>query len=621
MFGKKEKGKKGKDLSYTERLNKLVCLVDNIFKENETILDEMDRHTRQFKGEWWDEKALQDTDSRIFANYLFSTVGTIAPLLTDNKPTWSVIARHPFMQKYFNMFNVALEYLWDKLEMDDKLLQAVTDAFIRKIGVFKISFDPDSEFGGEVRVDCVDPRTFFVAPGYDDVWDAPFCGERKQRSIYWVKERYPDKEVEAESGDGDLSGTESWMGHDSFVTVYEIWMKDNETETIMEEVEEEYEEPYQDEDGNEYTEKKTRKTEKKSERKKYPNGKIVVFTKDCILEEKEYVYEHGKPPYVVFYDYKMPHEFYGMGEAEQIESLNESFNIALQQLDQYMTLFATPNWVVDANSGLDVEAVKNDLPKGNNVWSFNFLTNADPIKQIPTVPINRSILDMISLIPKLIEEISGVTDVSKGMAAKAQRQSATEISSLLESSYTRTRQRVRNLEFSIKRVCYMMVAIMQQFYTETRSVSKKKDDNIEWYDVTSDRNSMQANMEPKQPESEPDPQDPQWQKFMQEKKDYDAFIDIFGDVDTVWAEFDIEIQTSSTLPMDKQSLANMFLKLVELKVIDGEAVINQLRLPRAEEIIERMNQRREEALKAKSGQQAPPRPGPPGMMSQMGGRQ
>lgn len=612
MFGKKGKGKTGKD-TQAARATQLVQVVEEIFKNTESIRQDMDRYTKEFKGQWWDKSELRDTDSTVFANYLFSTVMTTAPLLTDNRPIWSVVARNAFMQKYFNMYNLALEYLWDKLEMDDKLLQLVLDGLIRKVGIFKVSFDPDSEFAGEVRVDVVDPRTFFIAAGYDDVWDAPFCGEKKSRSMYWIKENYPDANVQPDSGE-EWSGTESWQGHNTFATVYEMWLKDSETEEVMQEVEN------IDQDTGEKV-----KTEEKVSQKKYPYGKIVVFTKDEILEEKPYVYEHGKPPYIIFHNYKQPHEFYGIGEAEQIEELNKSFNMALQQLDEYITLYTNPNWVVDSMAGMNVEAIKKDLPKGGNVWAANTAVSGDPIKQTTVAPINRSVIEVISILPNLIEEVTGVTDISKGMAAKAQRQSATEISSLLESSYTRTRQRVRNLEFTIKRLCWQIVSIMQQFYTEVRTVNTKKDDDVEWFDVTSDRQMVGDMMRPEPPEGMEEQQidmnDPEVQKYMQEKEDYEAFIKIFGKEDTVYADFDIEIQTNSTLPLDKQSLSNMMIKLVEQKVVDAEAVIKQLRLPGGDEIIARMQKKREEAIKAKSGggQQAPPMPGPPPAMRMMGG--
>jgi hypothetical protein len=45
--------------------------------------------------------------------------------------------------------------------------------------------------------------------------------------------------------------------------------------------------------------------------------------------------------------------------------------------------------------------------------------------------------------------------------------------------------------------------------------------------------------------------------------------------------------------MDKQSLANLFIRLAQMKIIDPQAVIEQLRIPRGDEIITRMKKQAE----------------------------
>ena len=63
-------------------------------------------------------------------NLFFSTVMTIAPLITDNRPIWGVRARKPYLQNYMEGFSLALEYLWDKLDMDAKSFLWILDALI-----------------------------------------------------------------------------------------------------------------------------------------------------------------------------------------------------------------------------------------------------------------------------------------------------------------------------------------------------------------------------------------------------------------------------------------------------------------------------------------------------------
>jgi len=82
-----------------------------------------------------------------------------------------------------------------------------------------------------------------------------------------------------------------------------------------------------------------------------------------------------------------------------------------------------------------------------------------------------------------------------------------------------------------------------------------------------------------------------------EEEYYRDFIEAFGTVDEVYAGFDIEIQTNSTLPMDKQSQANLFLRLLQIGAgnpVTGmpmwEAVLENMRIPNYKKIIAKMNQ-------------------------------
>ena len=75
------------------------------------------------------------------------------------------------------------------------------------------------------------------------------------------------------------------------------------------------------------------------------------------------------------------------------------------------------------------------------------------------------------------------------------------------------------------------------------------------------------------------------------------------------ADFDIVIETNSTLPMDKQALANLFLRLLSMKAIDPQAVLEQLRVPKYKQITKRMQQMAQMQMQAKSGGAPQQRPG------------
>jgi len=608
-----------------EFVKKLQSEIDRIW-DSESYKNrrkDMNRWLKEYSGEWWDKKKLKDQESPIFCNYVFATVETNAPLLTDNRPIWSVRARESHMQDFLNVYSKALEYLWDKLELDWKTYLAVKQSQIWPIGLWKIRFDPDADFGGEVAVDVDDPRTFFISPGDTDLWNCHYCGTKKVRTLAWVKSNYPDKYNDVEPDDDsesklDKSKAEDFELQGRDVTIYEIWLKDD---SVVEHVIDEL-----DESGKP-TGEKTKKREKK-----YPNGRYVVFSKNGIrLQDKPSPFSHGKPPWIAFYDYQVPHTFWGIPEPQQIENLNQEFNARLQDMVWHCRKHARPNYMVDEGSGLDVPTLKKELPEGDNVFACSMVSSEKPIKPVDPPPFDKVHQDLMSGIGNLIEEVSGVTDISKGMASKKQRQSASEVSILIESSYTRTRQRVRNLEGTLKRAAYLMIELMQQYYDEPRTFSMKQDNSIEFMPIS---NSPAFLQEISKPEPNPNEKPEDYQSRIREDEEYRKVLEVCGEVDRVYASFDIEIQTNSTLPMDKQSLANLALRLGEVQVtpnsvLDHEAILDILRFPNKDKILKRkadlmrlMSQQQSPGAGGNSGAppspQAPQAPGVP-VGVQMGG--
>jgi hypothetical protein len=427
------------------------------------------------------------------------------------------------------------------------------------------------------------------------------------------------KDVQPDDDKDKLSGQEhTWELDSKFATVYEVWIKDDDMEEYF----------LREEDGKEIEVDKKDEGAQPRNRKRYPYGRVVCFTKDALLDDKASMYKHGKPPYVALYDYPIPHELIGMGEGDQIEELNKSFNRNLQLIDAWTKFYCDPPWLLDTNSGLNAEVIKKELLAGGSLLEVNMQMNPEPLKKVPGANLDQAVPMYMSMLQKLNEEISGVTDVTKGMVAKSQRQSATEISTLAESAYTRTRQRVRNYEWSVKRLLYLKISLMQQFYTEPRDFSLTSDNKVNYYTVgNSKAQAMETLGAPNaQMPVGPDGAPANPNEEAEDAKitaDYERFIAEWGDVDEIYAAFDLEVQTNSSLPMDKQSLANLYLRLLEMaggNPVTGmpmwEAVLSALRVPRFKEIIGKMEELFKQQQQPPQGPPgAPPQEGNPGMMS------
>jgi hypothetical protein len=150
---------------------------------------------------------------------------------------------------------------------------------------------------------------------------------------------------------------------------------------------------------------------------------------------------------------------------------------------------------------------------------------------------------------------------------------------------------VRNVEQFIKRLLYLILSIQQQFYADTRHFSRKTGDEVEYLQLSNSREFAESTMRSSNPELLTN------EEQQREEEDYRQFIEHYGKVDKVYAEFDLEIQTNSTLPMDRQSHANLFLRLLQQAVNQPatalpiwEATLERLQVPKWKQIVDQMKQ-------------------------------
>lgn len=610
---------KKKDKKEDKFSKDLLESVKEVFdsEKNKKSRADMNRYLAYFRNQYWNKDdedlgIVDGKDSEITVNLLFSTVTTIAPLLTDNRPIWYARAREMWLQGFAEKLKTVTDILWTDLDMDQTLLRCCMDSLIMRFGMAKVWFDNTSRDGeGEITIECVDPRTFVMAPGYNDPWDAPWAGTVTSRPLDWVWERFPEKKNEVYpdnvgnkdlNSDGSLRDMSSIEACNKFTTVYEVWIRDNSLVSKM----------IKNEKGE----------EKEVKEKEYPNGRYVILTEGkkgqpVVLDDRHFPYNHGKPPFVALYDYVNPHEFEGICEADQIEGLILETNYILRKVARHVRSWAFPNFSAEENSGIDEEKWKKEAPGGNRL--FLRKVGSKPPEAIMPPPLDRTALEMITSLFSMIEEISGVTEVTKGRVGKKERQSASEIQSLIETSYTRTRQRVRNLESFIKKIFKIVLCIMMQFYVgPPRSYSRKVDDGYEWHEVSSSKNYVRDMiMESGQKAIAEAREDGDENAVMEIEESVNETLALFDakfmDVESVYIPIEPEIQTNSSLPIDKQSLANLALRLFELQGIDREALFEFIRLPKGEEVASRMDAKEQAAAQAKAPQGAQP-PMPQGMM-------
>ena len=612
-----------------EEIQKIKAAFDKVFdnKEYKDRREKMYQHKQLYLSELWPDG--QDKSySRVQINYIFSNIEQAAPLLTDNRPIWHLQARSPRFQKLAGLYDRALEYLWDFREMDDRTFDEVKDSLLFGKAITKVFWNDEED---EVDFELIDPSTFCLAPGYKDLWKAPWCGERGRKALSWIRTVFPDEwmNVKPEGSsfetERNLQETQSIELESLFADVYQVWFRDDEMVDEMIKIQE----SAYDHEGKEYKVDKEKKSGKY--KKKYPNGRLLVFTATAVLQDIPSPFDHGKPPYADLSNYKVNHEFWSMGEVEQIRELHRELNTQFQALVRQGRVGENPNYTFIADLiDMDADQLKEVFFEGGNFFPVaNNPEGKSPISRIETGGIDKKHLELMQVLRRAIREMSSQTEITEGIPAKKERQSATEIGAMLESSFTRVRQKVRNLEFFIKRKNWLTVSLMQQYYDEPRFISFQQESDegqqVAWAVVSNQRATAVNHMKPEREENEPEEE---YVARLAGDEDYNSFLpdeeEGEKDLDPIYFPFQVQIQSSSTLPKDQQSLANLYLKLGAIQVtpaspVDIEAILTALQVPDAQAIIARKEKEKQEMMKMKQQQAMPPPKRGPGPVIQRQG--
>jgi hypothetical protein len=138
-------------------------------KSKNVFSREWERFYSLYAGKHWD-KARPEWMAEPVINLTFSTIETILPILTDNRPQISVIPFEPEDINIARVLSEIVQYLWEHNDMDIKLPKVVKNVLIFGNGFIKVDWDPSARNGlGEIRMTGIDPENIVVDPnGTDD---------------------------------------------------------------------------------------------------------------------------------------------------------------------------------------------------------------------------------------------------------------------------------------------------------------------------------------------------------------------------------------------------------------------------------------------------------------------
>lgn len=417
--------------------------------------------------------------ANIFVPYAFSTVETIVPRLVSSKPQIDILPREKGDEIYAEVQAKLIDYQWDQMGMDEMMPDVIRQALIYGTSILKVTWerkeadvsttvelDPEyPELGDEEvttkevvinrpKVEMVDLYDFMWDPMGYSIKTCSWVAHRTRRSYKYLLEMQKagiyknvtllkDQANKVYQPESDFDARHNATG-----------MPDPE----------QYGSGSDNEDNIEIIEY-------------YEDDKIITLANRSIVirEEKQNPFNHGKKPFVRIVDQSVPKEFCGIGEIEPIETLQYELNDMRNQRMDNAVMVLNRMWKVKNGAGVDEDELISDV---GGIVHTDDMEGLEPIIQ---QDLPNSSYKEETLIKADIQQTTGITDYTKGVASDAlANETATGISLLQEAGNSRLRLKMLNVEYAIKEIGEFMVSLNKQFIDEDTVIRITGDDGIDW---------------------------------------------------------------------------------------------------------------------------------------------
>lgn len=390
-----------------------------------------------YYGEYFKGKNQPDYKSDFNANYIFSIIETIRPIMLDNDPKFQSMPRQPQGMQYSTDLNEAFSYEWDREGMSVKLFKELINMLVVGTTIFFVPWDSKDK---QIKSIPVSPFNLFPDPLATSVEDAEYLIYASYKNVLELKRLFPsmaDKLTGSNINFGELvQENNANTNVDNQVLVLEAWSRDHITMT--------------EEEGG-------------KPELKYPNGRVTITCPDLglVLSDKENPYKDGKFPFVVGKDYDVPGKFWGEGEVAQLLTPQKYMNELNNSILDNAKATANMPWIVDKNAGIPMNSITN---RPGLVIRKN--AGAEVRRdQAPNMP--GYVINAVETIKHDMEQISGIFDSLKGNSATGVY-TAQGILALQEAGQARIRLKVKLMEETLGQLARMWFSRMNQFWKEDR---------------------------------------------------------------------------------------------------------------------------------------------------------
>lgn len=457
--------------------------------------EKWDKYYRMFRS--YVERTVGDWRSKVFVPYVFSTIETILPRIVASSPRFLCAPVGPEDVEPAKVVEMRLNYCAQQSGLQYELLEGEKSALIYGTGLLKTFYKTDIrtayqqqqvpvEMEEDVEREVVDPETgevmigpngqpvtetttetstelqtqmapfefvaydgpdvvaldlydFWIAPEASDVQSARYAIHRVFKEMGYVLAKVKDGVYRLPEGMGPAD------------------VADIEDEPLARRLATINLGPGSQQDSQ-------RKPVELLEFWTDDGRVITMANRKAILRVTPNPYWHGQKPFVRIVDYPVPNEFYGIGEVESIEGLQDIQNVLVNTRLDAVRLTSNPMFGVDVTGIEDPRDLR--VRPGGTIRTRGGLPVRDVFERIDMGDVTDGAFAEAEQMERLIERVTGVSPITAGLDSPSYNDTATGASLMMEAANTKFGMKLRMLELSLREVAQHWGALIQQFTSE-----------------------------------------------------------------------------------------------------------------------------------------------------------
>ncbi len=200
------------------------------------------------------------------------------------------------------------------------------------------------------------------------------------------------------------------------------------------------------------------------------DGRVITMAnRKAILRAHSNPFTHGMKPFVRIVDNLVPHEFWGQGEIETIEGLQDLTNALVNQRVDNVKITMNATWAVREQSIFDLRDLASK--PGQVIRVKGDVPLQDAVARLPVGDVTSSAFAEAQQTENFIERTTGVSAYQLGTDSPTLNQTATGVNLIQHAGFDRFSLKTRLGEMmGMKQVFRMYGALLQQFAPPQRLV-------------------------------------------------------------------------------------------------------------------------------------------------------